>query len=56
MSDTKLRILLAELLIAAKAHGTRSEEVRKIILDNAEVDEFQQLGATLLVLMEQEDD
>ncbi len=54
MSDTKLRTLLGELLTLADTHGTRSEEVRKIILDNAEVDEFQELGALLMVLIERE--
>ena len=54
MTDSELRKELAKVLALAEAYGTRSEEVRSLVLRN-EDDEFRSLAATLLVCLEDEE-
>jgi hypothetical protein len=51
-NDEKLRELLAQVIDLAKNHGTRSEEVKQFVRDNKDVEEFPELAATCILIIE----
>jgi len=54
-SDKKLRKLLAGVVTRMTKYGTRSNELKKYVLKYADVPEFAELAATVVLLAETED-
>ncbi len=51
-NDHELRALIANLLLLIKEHGSRSDQAKKFIQDNKDVDEFVELAATCILYSE----